>query len=64
MYVPGECPYHCDRDGGRVREDEGHLLELAAAAPVLGESHPGRSRVSIVMDRVCIDGDRFTIPCH
>jgi hypothetical protein len=34
--------YHCDGDIGRIREDEGSLLELAAAAPVLGESHPVR----------------------
>lgn len=32
--------YDCDRDGGRIGEDESHLVELAAAAPVLGEGHP------------------------
>lgn len=33
--------YHCDRDRGRIGEDEGHLVKLAAAAPVLCEGHPG-----------------------
>lgn len=32
--------YHCDRDHRGVGEDEGDFIEHAAAAPVLGESHP------------------------
>jgi hypothetical protein len=32
--------YNCDRDVGRIGKDEGHLVELAAAAPCLGKGHP------------------------
>ena len=35
--------YDCDRDVGRIGEDEGHLVEFAAAAPGLCKGHPIRN---------------------
>lgn len=59
--------YNCDRNLGRIRKDEGHLVELAAAAPGLGKGHPVGflwSEVRLSSLSWVIDGNFHTIRRH
>lgn len=59
--------YNCDRDLGRIGKDEGHLVELAAAAPGLGKGHPVGflwSETRLMSLSWVIDGNFHTIRRH
>jgi ankyrin repeat protein len=40
MGLERDASYNGDGDGWSVGEDEGHIIELAASAPVLRQCHP------------------------
>lgn len=67
LMIDMRLSYNCDRDVRRIGEDEGHLVELAAAAPGLGKRHPirnGWSEARPMSLGWVIDGNFHTIRHH